>query len=224
MFYEDRGPNVSEFNAGFYLVSISFQGFKPGSGGRLDSFPFSAHICHPRSGNLISQVRKVVDSVEWVYSSCLHAQHGRVLSISFSASQVADLRKPFGCLIIAKSYVGDYSYELSQACASAPERAAHTRNSTLSFLIVYPGTDHRPLSSCLMDVVYVKEFLRFFSWQHLENNVWNQKQICYFCAETSAFFKLACKQPFALEGPHPFLNPVINCQVSTEQSLYYFTT
>lgn len=45
----------------------------------------------------------------------------------------------------------------------------------------------RVLSSCLVYVVHVKEFLRFFSWQHLENNVWNQKQICYFCAETSAF-------------------------------------
>lgn len=75
----------------------------------------------------------------------------------------------------------------------------------LSFLVVNPGAHHRPLSSCLVYVVYVKEFLRFFSWQHLENNVWNQKQICYFCAETSAFFKLASKQPFALAGSPPLL-------------------
>lgn len=133
-------------------------------------------------------------------------EHGKVLSASFSASQVTDLGKPLGCLIIAKSYVRDYSSELSQACASAPTRAVHTRNSTLSFLVVRPGTDHRPLSSCLVYVVYVQEFLRFFSWQHLENNVWNQKQICYFCAETSAFFQLASKQPFALAGPPPLLN------------------
>lgn len=59
--------------------------------------------------------------------------------------------------------------------------------SVLSFLLAHPRADHRLLSSCLVYVVHVKEFLRFFSWQHLENNVWNQKQICYFCAETSAF-------------------------------------
>lgn len=140
-----------------------------------------------------------------MYPSFLQAQHGRVLSTSFSASHVTDLGKPLGCLIIAKSYVRDYSSELSQACAAAPTRAVHTRNPTLAFLIAHPGTDHRPLSSCLVYVVYVLEFLRFFSWQHLENNVWNQKQICYFCAETSAFFKLASKQPFALAGPPPLL-------------------
>lgn len=77
------------------------------------------------------------------------------------------------------------------------------KNSALSFPAVHPGADHRPLSSCLVHVVYVKEFLRFFSWQHLESNAWNQKQICYFCAETSAFFKLASKQPSALAGSPP---------------------
>lgn len=135
--------------------------------------------------------------MDWKWSGCTPA--ACMLSVVGSCLQPfllhklqTDLGKPLGCLIIAKSYVGDYSYELSQACASAPTRAVRTRNSALS-LLAHPGTDHRLLSSCLVYVVHVKEFLRFFSWQHLENNVWNQKQICYFCAETSAFFKLASK-------------------------------
>lgn len=53
--------------------------------------------------------------------------------------------------------------------------------------------------SCVC-AVYAEEFLRFLSWQHLETNVRNQKQICFFCAGTSAFFKCANKLPFALEG------------------------
>lgn len=93
-----------------------------------------------------------MNSVEWVYPSCLQAQHGRVLSISFSASQVTDLGKPLGCLIIAKSYVRDYSSELSQACAAAPTRAVHTRNSTLAFLIgtLEQTTGLFPVVSCML--------------------------------------------------------------------------
>lgn len=45
-------------------------------------------------------------------------------------------------------------------------------HSALSFLMANPEADHRPLSSCLVYVVYGREFLGFFfSWQHLENNV-----------------------------------------------------
>lgn len=192
VFYECHGPLVSEFSIGFYLISILSGDLNLPLVCWTRFFPFLSSYCHSRSRNPVPWTGKVVNSMEWVYLSCLHAQHGRVLSLSFSASQVTDLGKPLGCLIIAKSYVGDYSYELSQACASAPTRAVLTRNSALS-LLVNPGTDHRLLSSCLVYVVHVKEFLRFFSWQHLENNVWNQKQICYFCAETSVFFKLASK-------------------------------
>lgn len=192
VFYEHHRPLVSEFSIGFYLVSILPRDLNLTLVCWTRFFPFLSSYCHWRSRNPVSWIEKVVNSLGWVYPSCLRAQHGRVLSLFFSASRVTNLGKPLGCLIIAKSYVGDYSYELSQACASAPTRAVYTRNSALS-LLVHPGTDHRLLSSCLVYVVHVKEFLRFFSWQLLENNVWNQKQICYFCAETSVFFKLASK-------------------------------
>lgn len=113
LFYECHEPQVSEFNIEFFSGQHSLQRFKPGFGVRLNSFPFSAHMCRPRSRNLVSWVEKVLNSVEWVYRSCLHARHGRVPSTSSSASQVTDLGKPLGCLIIAKSYVGDYGSELS---------------------------------------------------------------------------------------------------------------
>lgn len=54
------------------------------------------------------------------YSTC-----SALLSGPIFAPQVTDLGKPSSYLIIAKSYVGDYSYELSQACVSAPVRTVH---------------------------------------------------------------------------------------------------
>lgn len=57
-----------------------------------------------------------------------------------------------------------------------------------------------------MYVVYAEEFLRFLSWQHLETNVRNQKQICFFCAGTSAFFKCATSNHLLWKAsclPHP---------------------
>lgn len=130
LFYECHEPQVSEFNiGGFFSDQHSLQRFKPGFGVRLKSFPFFAHMCCPRSRNLVSWVEKVLNSVEWVSRSCLHAQHGRVPSTSSSASPVTDLGKPLGCLIIAESYVGDYGSELSKACAPAPTRAVHARSS-----------------------------------------------------------------------------------------------
>lgn len=86
-----------------------------------------------------------------------------------------------------------------------------------------PCRQRRPLSSCLVYVVYVKEFLRFFSWQHLGNNVRNQKQICYFCAETSVFFKWARKPHLFWKLLCSFLKLLITCQASIEQSRCYFT-
>lgn len=118
----------------FFSGQHSLQRFQPGFGVRLNSFPFSAHMCRPRSWNLVSWDEKVLNSVEWVYRSCLHARRGRVPSTSSSASQVTDLGKPLGCLIIAESYVGDYGSELSQACAPAPMRAVHARSSLSSLL------------------------------------------------------------------------------------------
>lgn len=47
------------------------------------------------------------------------------------------------------------------------------------------------LSSCLVYAVHVKEFLRFFSWQHLENNVWNQKQILLFLCCNKCIFQVS---------------------------------
>lgn len=110
----------------------------------------------------------------------LSAPHEWLLSAALSASQVTDLGKSLCCLIIAESYAGDYSSEQFQACMSAPPGGVLIRNSAPSLLIRRPAMDHRPRSSCLLHVVYVKEFLRFLPRQHLENNVRNQKQIYYF--------------------------------------------
>lgn len=137
-------------------------------------------ICTPREPVEHPHMCFAVSSAKVGVSQLLPAPHEWLLSAALSASQVTDLGKSLCCLIIAESYAGDYSSEQFQACMSAPPGGVLIRNSAPSLLIRRPAMDHRPRSSCLLHVVYVKEFLRFLLRQHLENNVRNQKQIYYF--------------------------------------------
>lgn len=114
-------------------------------------------------------------------------------------------RKASGCLIIVESCVREQENrpEPSQACAATPSKAALVGTGSRSFLDALPGMKHRPLSSCLVYVAYAEEFLRFFSWQHLETNVRNQKQICFFLCWDKCIFQVCSHLLWKVPSPPP---------------------